>query len=81
MALHDTPANQVNILWVLESGGQPSGARLIARRLHAYGTDLTETTVRYHLRMLDERGLTRLVNRRDGREITARGSAELDGTA
>ena len=81
MALHDTPTNQVNILRVLESGSQPTGARVIARRLHAYGTDLTETTVRYHLRMLDERGLTRLVNRRDGRDITARGSVELNEIA
>ena len=81
MGLQDTPANQVNILRVLERNGQPSGARVIARRLHRYGTHLTEPTVRYHLRMLDERGWTRLVNRRGGREITRRGSAELDRTA
>jgi repressor of nif and glnA expression len=78
MGLQNVPANHVNILRVLKSNEQPSGARVIARRLHEYGTHLTEPTVRYHLRMLDERGLTRLVNRRGGREITRRGSAELD---
>jgi len=78
MGLQDAPVNQVNILKVLESNGQPSGARVIARRLHEYGTHLTEPTVRYHLRMLDESGLTRLVTRRGGRAITRLGSAELE---
>jgi repressor of nif and glnA expression len=38
---------------------------------------LSERTVRYHLKLMDERGLTRLVGRRDGRIVTeARGSTK-----
>jgi HTH-type transcriptional regulator, global nitrogen regulator NrpRI len=38
---------------------------------------LTERAVRYHLKLTDEKGLTRLVGRRDGREITELGQTEL----
>jgi len=41
------------------------------------GIGLSERAVRYHLRLMDERGLTRLVGRRDGRLITALGEAEI----
>jgi repressor of nif and glnA expression len=53
------------------------GARLIARRLRDIGIELEEVTVRYYLKMTDERGLTRLVKRRDGRVITDQGREEL----
>jgi len=38
---------------------------------------MSERAVRNHLRIMDEKGLTRLVGRRDGREITDRGLNEL----
>jgi HTH-type transcriptional regulator, global nitrogen regulator NrpRI len=41
------------------------------------GLPLTERAVRYHLKLMDERGLTKLVRKRDGRLITARGVEEL----
>jgi repressor of nif and glnA expression len=53
------------------------GARLIARRLKGYGVELGERAVRYHLKLMDERGLTRPLDRRDGREITPLGVEEL----
>ncbi len=52
------------------------GSREIARRLKIYGVNLSERTVRYHLKMLDRKGLTRSFGR-EGRRITERGRREL----
>ncbi len=64
------------ILRILSEVSDPLGARIIARQLKDHGIDLTERAVRYHLKLMDERGLTRLVGR-DGRLITAPGQEEL----
>src|SRR4030042_4760049 len=73
----DIERKVLSILKILGSSHQPQGARVIARQLKDLGIELTERAVRYHLKMTDERGLTRLVGRRDGREITELGQAEL----
>jgi repressor of nif and glnA expression len=65
------------ILKILASSQQSQGARVIARYLKSVGIELTERAVRYHLKLTDERGLTRLVGRRDGRIITELGQTEL----
>ena len=39
---------------------------------------LSERTVRYHLKLMDERGLTKLIGRRDGRIITSLGLDEIN---
>ena len=65
------------ILRILNQAGQPLGARIIARKMKDYGVSLSERAVRYHLQFMDERGLTRLVGRRDGRIITEKGVEEL----
>lgn len=67
----------VVILRILNQAGQPLGARLIARKMKEYGVSLSERAVRYHLQFMDQRGLTDLVGRRDGRIITERGIEEL----
>jgi len=67
----------LGILRVLSAAQEPAGAGKIARDLKDRGIDLGERAVRYHLRLTDERGLTQLVNRRDGRVITDRGLAEV----
>lgn len=67
----------IAILRVLKEAQQPLGARVIARRIENYGVNLSERTVRYHLQFMDERGLTELVGRRDGRLITRHGIDEL----
>ena len=67
-----------SILKVLGASQQPQGARVIARSLKDLGIELTERAVRYHLRMTDEKGLTKLVGRRDGRMITEMGQTELN---
>jgi HTH-type transcriptional regulator, global nitrogen regulator NrpRI len=65
------------ILRILNQAGQPLGARIIARRMKDYGIALSERAVRYHLQFMDEKKLTDLVGRRDGRVITATGIEEL----
>ncbi|OGO19156.1 MAG: hypothetical protein A2Z15_05995 [Chloroflexi bacterium RBG_16_50_11] len=67
----------LSILKILASSQQAQGARVIARYLKDLGVELTERAVRYHLRSTDEKGLTRLVGRRDGRVITELGQTEL----
>jgi len=64
------------ILKILNDSQEPLGARVIARRLKDHGVYLGERAVRYHLKLMDERGLTRLVGR-DGRLITELGVEEL----
>ncbi len=69
----------VAILKVLSDSQEPLGGRVIARRLSDFGIELGERAVRYHLKLMDERGLTRPVGLRDGRSITERGIEELGG--
>jgi len=77
---HKSPAIErkvLSILKILASSQQAQGARVIARYLKDSGIELTERAVRYHLKLTDERGLTKLVGRRDGRIITELGQTEL----
>ncbi|MEW5744881.1 MAG: NrpR regulatory domain-containing protein [Nitrospirota bacterium] len=66
----------VAILRVLDRAAEITGSREIARKLKAHGVELTERTVRYHLRILDERGYTEVFGK-EGRLITAKGRKEL----
>jgi len=65
------------ILKVLGNSQEAQGSTVIARCLNDLGIELTERAVRYHLRLMDERGLTQLAGRRDGRVITELGLLEL----
>ena len=67
---------ELSILRVLSDSREPLGARVVARRLKDLGVELGERAVRYHLKLMDERGLTRTVGR-DGRLITESGIDEL----
>jgi repressor of nif and glnA expression len=73
----DVDRKVFSILKVLGNSKQALGSRIIARYLTDLGIALSERAVRYHLRLTDERGLTRLVSRRDGRVITDVGLLEL----
>ncbi|MEW6001561.1 MAG: NrpR regulatory domain-containing protein [Nitrospirota bacterium] len=65
------------ILKVLEKHQEEIlGSREISRQLKLHGIELTERTVRYHLKILDERGLTRVFGK-EGRKITEKGKEEL----
>ncbi len=73
----DVDRKVLSILRVLGNSRDALGARVIARSLKDLGVELGERAVRYHLKITDQRGLTRLVGRRDGRVITDLGQAEL----
>jgi len=67
----------LSILKVLERQGERTlGSREISRQLKLYGIDLTERTVRYHLKILDEKGFTKVFGK-EGRKITEKGKEEL----
>lgn len=65
------------ILKILNENSASQGARVIARKMKEHDVQLSERTVRYHLKLMDERGLTQLVGRRDGRIITSLGLDEI----
>jgi repressor of nif and glnA expression len=65
------------ILKILNENSESQGARVIARKMKERGVQLSERTVRYHLKLMDERGLTKLIGRRDGRIITSMGLDEI----
>jgi repressor of nif and glnA expression len=65
------------ILRILHESPEPVGARLISRRMQEYGVVLSERGVRYHLKLMDDRGLTRLIGQHDGRAITQQGIEEI----
>lgn len=73
----DVEKKTILILKILGEAQEPVGSRLIARRMQDDGIFLSERTVRYHLKLMDERGLTALVGRHDGRIITETGVEEL----
>ncbi|MET0011017.1 DUF128 domain-containing protein [Dehalococcoides mccartyi] len=75
--VYDVDRKIVSILKVLDNAEHPLGSRIIARNLNGLGIELSERAVRYHLRFMDERGLTTLAGRRDGRLITEQGQTEL----
>ena len=65
------------ILRILHESPEPVGARLISRRMQEFGVALSERGVRYHLKLMDDRGLTRLIGQHDGRAITQQGIEEI----
>jgi repressor of nif and glnA expression len=73
----DVDRKVLSILKILGNARQATGARVIARGLTDLGVDLSERAVRYHLKLMDESGMTRLAGKRDGRVITEAGRTEL----
>jgi repressor of nif and glnA expression len=74
---HDVERKILSILKVLHNLNKPAGGRIIAQHLEEHGVALSERAVRYHLKLMDERGLTQLVGGRDGRTITEKGLNEI----
>ncbi len=66
----------IAILKILDKEPYVIGSREISRKLKLYGIDLTERAVRYHLKILDERGYTKVFGK-EGRQITDKGRREL----
>ena len=74
---HDVQRKVLSILKVLNGLPGPAGSSKIAQRMKEHGFTLSERAIRYHLRLMDESGLTELVGKRDGRIITEKGRGEV----
>ena len=72
----DTERKIIAILKLLSESSEPLGSITIARELKHEGIYLSERSVRYHLRITDERGYTDPMGR-DGRMITPEGRQEI----
>jgi len=73
----DVERKTLLILRILNEVQGAVGSRLIARRMQELGVTASERAVRYHLKLMDERGLTKLIGQKDGRIITKMGIDEL----
>ena len=71
----DVERKVIAILRILSQSTEPIGARVISHHLGNQGIQLTERAVRYHLKLMDERGFTERMGR-DGRVITRVGLEE-----
>ncbi|MCX8023037.1 MAG: NrpR regulatory domain-containing protein [Syntrophorhabdaceae bacterium] len=65
------------ILRVLDKHQDLLGSKELAKQLLTYGIDLSERTVRYYLKLMDEKGLTKVQGKK-GRIITEVGREELN---
>jgi len=73
----DIERKNLMILRILNDAQAPVGARIIARRMQELGMESNERTVRYHLKFMDEKGLTKFIGQREGRVITEMGIEEI----
>ena len=75
----DVERKLVAILKILSNAKESLGAREISRKLADDGIHLTERAVRFHLQLMDEKGLTHTTGKlaRAGRVITDKGREEL----
>ena len=73
----DIERKGILILKILNESPEPVGARVIARKMSEQNVQLCERAVRYHLKLMDERGLTKFIGQRDGRIITSMGQDEI----
>ncbi len=78
-AENDSVRKEIEILRVLSEYDNPVGSTLLGRELRKRGILLSERTVRYHLQLLEMRGLVKGHNR-SGRTITPQGLKELART-
>jgi repressor of nif and glnA expression len=67
----------IEILRILNDSEKIIGSKKIADEMQNRGFDLGERAVRYHMKILDEKGFTERVGY-SGRKITSLGRAELD---
>ncbi len=73
---HETDRKMMEILRILSERDEVLGAKTIAEELKKKGYNLGERAVRYHMRILDEKGLTERVGYA-GRKITDEGLNEI----
>jgi HTH-type transcriptional regulator, global nitrogen regulator NrpRI len=73
----ETDRKMMEILRILADREEVLGAKTIAEELKKKGYDLGERAVRYHMRILDEKGFTERIGYA-GRQITDKGNKELE---
>jgi HTH-type transcriptional regulator, global nitrogen regulator NrpRI len=73
----ETDRKMMEILRILADRNEVLGAKTIAEELKKKGYDLGERAVRYHMRILDEKGFTERIGYA-GRQITTKGLKELE---
>ncbi len=73
----ETDRKMMEILRILADREEVLGAKTIAEELKKKGYDLGERAVRYHMRILDEKGFTERIGYA-GRKITNKGYKELE---
>lgn len=66
----------VSILNILSHAEKPLGGTRIAKKLQEIGYDLSQRTVRYYLKKMDQQGLTENLGKK-GRAITPKGGQEI----
>jgi len=76
ISVSDTEEKVIAILKILGESPKPLGSITIARKLEELGFFLSERAVRYHLRIMDERGYTQPAGH-GGRMITEAGRQEI----
>ncbi len=64
------------ILRIVGEANEPIGSKEVSEKLKSLGIELSERTVRYHLKLMDEQGLTQ-GKWKEGRSITEEGKEEL----
>ncbi|MCK9151944.1 DUF128 domain-containing protein [Methanobacterium alcaliphilum] len=74
---NETDRKMMEILRILADREEVLGAKTIAEELKRKGYNLGERAVRYHMRILDEKGFTERIGYA-GRKITDKGLKELD---
>ncbi len=72
-----TERKQLSILGILRASDRPVCSSRITEELSALGHEVSERTVRFYLKRMDEEGLTQNCGKR-GRQITELGLSELD---
>lgn len=74
--MQDLDRKTNTILKIISEVRGPIGALEISEKLKAAGIDMPERTVRYHLKMMNEKGLLKVIWK-EGRMITDKGKEEL----
>jgi len=74
--MHDIEKKINAILKIISEAKEPIGSAEISQKLKDFGFDLTERAVRYHLKIMNDRGLVKGFWK-EGRMITHKGIEEL----
>jgi repressor of nif and glnA expression len=75
--MSESENRMMEILRILDQQEKPTGSKIIAEELNNRGFNLGERAVRYHMKILDEKGYTRKIGY-SGREITDLGKSRIE---